>query len=99
MVTYLVLYTVQHEIHDSFVEWLKSDHIPEMLEVPGFMNADLCLRKGGTMIASSKEVRVVYRIKDEAFAKSYISESAMKLRERALEKFPGQFSAQREMWL
>lgn len=99
MVTYLVHYTVQHEACEHFIEWLKGEHIPEMLTVPGFMKAELCLRKGGSMTASSKEVRTVFFVKDEEHIKNYIADQAMKLREKGLEKFPGQYSATREVWL
>lgn len=99
MITYMVHMTVQHEAYDEYVEWLKTEHIPEFLNVPGFLGAELCLRKGGAMVASSKELKIVYKVKDEEHIKTYISEYAMKLREKGLEKFPGKFSANREVWL
>ncbi|XGC81448.1 DUF4286 family protein [Bdellovibrio bacteriovorus] len=99
MVTYIVHLTVRHEVYPEYVEWLKKEHIKEVLTCPGFLGADLCLRKGGNLEASSKEVKVVYRIKDEEHMKLYMTEYAMKLREKGLEKFPGQFSASREVWL
>lgn len=99
MVTYTVIYTVRHEAYGEYVEWLKNEHIPEMLTVPGFTDASLCLRKGGALEASSKDVRVVYHLKDEDHLKTYIAEHAMKIREKAMDKFPGQFSAQREVWM
>lgn len=99
MVTYLVHFTVQHEAYSEYVEFLKSEHINDVLGVPGFISADLCLRKGGSMESSSKEIRVIYKVQDEEHIKAYISDFAMKLREKALEKFPGKFSSQREVWL
>ncbi|MEK2687454.1 DUF4286 family protein [Bdellovibrio sp. GT3] len=99
MVTYIVQTTVQWEAYDGYVEWLKNEHIAEMLNVPGFISADLCLRKGGAMESSAKELRVIYKVKDEEHIKTYISEKAMELREKALEKFPGRFSINREVWM
>ncbi|MEN0058733.1 MAG: DUF4286 family protein [Bdellovibrio sp.] len=99
MVTYLVHLTVRHEVYPEYVEWLKSEHIPDMLTCPGFVSAELCLRKGGNLEASSKDVKIIYKIKDENHLKTYMSDYAMKMREKGLEKFPGQFSAQREVWL
>lgn len=99
MVTYTVHYTVQHEANESFVDWLKEEHIPEMLTVEGFLKADLCLKKAGSMISSSKEVFIVYQIQDEEHFKKYITDHAMTLREKAMEKFPGLFSAKRDVWL
>ena len=99
MVKYITHLTVRHEVYAELVEWLKSEHIPELLQVPGFVSAELCLRKGGNMESSSREVKVIYSLKEEDDIKNYISNWAMKLREKGLEKFPGQFSAQREVWL
>lgn len=99
MVTYVVKMMVRHEVYEQCVEWLKSEHIPELLTVPGFLEADLCTRKGGSMEASSKDVMIVYRVESEEAMKVYMTEYAMKIREKGLEKFPGQFSAQREVWL
>ena len=99
MVTYLVHFTVQHEVYTEYVEFLKSEHINEVLSVPGFISADLCLRKGGAMESSGKEIRVIYKVKDEDHIKAYISDFAMNLRAKALEKFPGRFSSNREVWL
>ena len=99
MITYIVHVTIQHEFFDEYVEWLKNEHIPEFLQVPGFLSADLCLRKGGAMVASSKDLKIVYKVKDEEHIKTYMSEYAMKLREKGLDKFPGKFSTTREVWL
>lgn len=99
MVTYMVHMMVRHEAYSEFIEWLKTEHIKDVLGCPGFMTAELCLRKGGSLEASSKEVKVVYQVKDEESLKLYMTEYALKLREKGLEKFPGQYSAQREVWL
>ncbi|WP_347359321.1 DUF4286 family protein [Bdellovibrio sp.] len=99
MVTYIVHISVRHEVYGEYVDWLKNEHISEVLALPGFVKAELCLRKGGNMEASSKDVKIVYTIKDEEAMKTYMSEFAMKMREKGLEKFSGQFSAQREVWL
>ena len=99
MVTYLVHAVVRHEVYSEYVDWLKNEHIKEVLACPGFLGAELCTRKGGSMEASSKDVKIIYTIKDEEHMKLYMTEYAMKLREKGIEKFPGQFSAHREVWL
>ncbi|KYG63396.1 hypothetical protein AZI85_05020 [Bdellovibrio bacteriovorus] len=99
MVKYLVHVMVRHEVYSEYVDWLKNEHIPEMLALPGFLGAELCLRKGGNLEASSKDIKIIYSMKDEEAMKVYMTEYAMKAREKGLEKFPGQFSAQREVWL
>lgn len=99
MVTYIQQTTVQFEVYDEYVAWLKSDYIPKALEIPGFISADLCLRKGGAMESSAKELRIVFKVESEDSIKTYIAEHALPLREAATEKFPGRFSNNREIWL
>ena len=99
MVTYIVHVMVRHEVYPEYIGWLQNEHVPEVLACPGFLGAEVCFRKGGSIEASSKEVKVIYKIKDEDHMKLYMNEYAMKLREKGIEKFPGQFSAQREVWL
>lgn len=99
MVLYSVHITVRHEAYEEYLEWLKTEHIQEVLACPGFVSADLCFRKGGNLEASSKEIRINYLIQNEDALKLYVKEYAMPLREKGLEKFPGQFSAQREVYL
>lgn len=99
MIKYIVHTMVQHNVYAEYVEWLQSEHVAEVLACPGFVSAEVCLRKGGALEASSREIKVIYTLKDEDHLKSYLSDSAMKLREKAIEKFPGQFSSQREVWL
>ncbi len=99
MVSYLVHYMVRHEAYSEYLEWLKNEHIKEMLACPGFVGAEICLRKGGSLESSGKDIKIIYKVKDEEHLKIYMAEHAMKLREKGIEKFPGQFSAQREVWL
>lgn len=99
MVTYIVHYTVRFEAYDEYVQWLKTEHINDMLACPGFLGAELLLRKGGNLEASSKDVKIIYKVKDEDSLKTYMTEHAMPIREKALTKFPGLFSASREVWL
>lgn len=99
MVQYQVHITVRHEIYETYVKWMQEEHIHEVLRQPGFISADLCLRKGGSMESSSKEVKVVYLVESEEAIKAYLSGPALELRQKGTDLFPGMFSAQREVWL
>ncbi|MFP5519838.1 MAG: DUF4286 domain-containing protein, partial [Bdellovibrionia bacterium] len=69
------------------------------LKQPGFKKADLCLKKGGALESSGKEVKVVYTVESEDAIKTYLSGPALELRQKGTDLFPGMFSAQREVWL
>ncbi len=99
MVTYMIHVHVRHEVYEQYVEWMKAEHIPELLRQDGFISAELLLRKGGAMESSGKEVKMLYKVKDEDAMKAYLAGPAMTLREKVTEKFSGQFSAHREVWL
>lgn len=99
MVVYQVHITVRHEIYEKYVTWLKENHIREVLAQPGFLSAELCLKKGGALESSGKEVKMLYRVDSEESIKSYLSGPAMELRQKGTDLFPGMFSAQREVWL
>lgn len=99
MVSFVESTSVRYENHDDYVNWLKTEHIQEVLACPGFVEAELLLKKGGSMESSSRELKVIYKLKDEDALKLYLKEYALPLREKALEKFPGQFSSAREVWL
>lgn len=99
MVSYQIHAHVRHEIYETYITWLREEHIPEMLGVPGFKKADLLYRKGGAMESSGKEVKIIYSIENEEALKSYLAGPALKIREKGTDKFPGQFSIHREVWL
>lgn len=99
MVTYQTHVHVHHQVYEQYVQWVREEYIPELLKVPGFVGAELLLRKGGAMESSSKEVKIVFKIKDEDALRAYLAGPALVLREKGTERFPGQFSAHREIWL
>lgn len=99
MISYQVHAHVAHQIYDEFVSWMGEVHIPELLKVDGFIDAELLYRKGGSIESSGKEVKIIYHLKSEEALKTYLAGSAMKIREKVIEKFPGQFSMHREVWL
>lgn len=99
MVSYQVQISVRHEVYEQYIQWLQEIHIQEVLSQPGFLGADLCLKKGGALESSSKEVKVLYRVESEEAIKKYLSGPALELRQKGTDLFPGMFSAQREVWL
>jgi hypothetical protein len=99
MVSYQTHVHVNHEVYEKYLEWVRGEYIPALLKQPGFVSAELLLRKGGALQASSKEIKIVCKIRDEEALKEYLANTALALREKGTEKFPGQFSAHREIWL
>lgn len=98
MVQYHVHVTVRSEVFLEYLAWLRGEHIQEVLMTPGFIDADLLYNKAGALESSSYQVKIIYRLESENALKSYLNERALALREKGLQKFPGQFSAQREIW-
>jgi hypothetical protein len=99
MVCYQVHLNVRQEIYSDFISWLETEHIKEVLAQPGFLKAQLVYKKGGALESYSKDIKVIYWLDNEESIKNYLSGPALKLREKGTDKFPGQYSAQREVWL
>ncbi|HPI41151.1 MAG TPA: DUF4286 family protein [Pseudobdellovibrionaceae bacterium] len=99
MVVYSVRITVQNQIYDQWVEWLKTEHIKEVLACEGFVKAELRLGKSAVALeSSSQEVLVDYYVESDDLLKKYLKEKAMDLRQKGMDLFPGQYSATREVW-
>lgn len=98
MIHYHVHYHVHFQAYERFTAWLREESIPEMLKQPGFTGAELLLNKGGALVSSGKDVKVVFRLQNETALKTYLA-SAMDIRQKAVDKFPGEFSAHREVWM
>lgn len=98
MTYYFVTTSIRGEAYDQYLDWLRDEHIADVLANPGFLRCELLTHKAGPLEASSREIKCVYVLENEEFLRSYLQERALALREKATSKFPGQFSANREIW-
>ena len=91
MYIYNVTINIDASVHDSWLTWMQSEHIPEMLATQKFTKAKL------TRVLVEEEMggltySVQYTTKDRATLQKYYDEDAPRLRSRS-KAFEGKFVA------
>lgn len=91
MYIYNVTINVEESIHDRWLQWMKSEHIPAMLKTGKFLNALMSKvqvqeEMGGITYS------VQYKTPDQATLQQYYEEDALKMRAQS-KPFEGKFVA------
>ncbi|MCM4156376.1 DUF4286 family protein [Gramella sp. AN32] len=81
MIIYNVTINVQEGIHDEWLQWMKNEHIPEMLKTGKFIKA-LMTRVMEQETMGGITYSVQYTAENKEKLKSYYAENAPKLREK-----------------
>lgn len=91
MYIYNVTINIQEDVHDQWVDWMKTEHIPEMLSTGKFTKALM------TRVMVNEEMggitySVQYTAPSKEMLQRYYEEDAQVLRERS-KPFEGKFVA------
>lgn len=89
MYIYNVTTNIQEDVHDKWVEWMKKEHIPEMLKTGKFIKALM------TRVMMKEEMggitySVQYTAQNKEMLQKYYEEDAEKLRGQS-KAFEGKF--------
>lgn len=92
MLIYNVTINVDESVHQSWLEWMRDKHIPDMLATKKFTQAKMCRvlveeELGGTTYS------VQYTTQDTATLQAYYLEDADRMREEGMRLFPNKFMA------
>jgi hypothetical protein len=92
MYIYNVTINVEDTIHDKWIEWMKTKHIPEMLSLGKFTDALMSKvvveeEMGGTTYS------VQYTTDSKETLEKYYKEDAEKMRKEGMQLFANQFVA------
>ena len=97
MIIYSVTIRVKDDIANEWLQWMKGEHIPNMLNT-GYFNSYKIFK---LLIPETEEDYIVYRVNYEldSFEKysEYAQKEAKRLQEEAIEKYHGRFTASREV--
>jgi quinol monooxygenase YgiN len=99
MLIYEVNLTVNREIVEAYMEWLKP-HIEQILKFEGFMEAHLYKRRSedeGSSDTSRIYFTVQYHLKDRPSLDAYLKDHAPAMRTDGIKRFGDKFSAQRRV--
>ncbi len=91
MYIYNVTVNIQEDVHDAWVEWMKNEHIPDMLKTSKFIKALM------TKVMVDEEMggitySVQYTAKNKEMLRRYYEENAEELRSKT-KPFEGKFVA------
>ncbi|WP_054559072.1 DUF4286 family protein [Croceitalea dokdonensis] len=92
MIIYNVTINIDGQVHDNWLDWMKNEHIPEMLATKKFTEAKMCKvlveeEMGGHTYS------VQYRAKDKATLEAYYKEDAELMRAKGHKRFANSFVA------
>lgn len=96
MVFYEVNLRIDAAIAAEYRAWL-AEHIKEMLEVPGFVDAEVLEIVEPAATADSVQISVRYRVHGIAALQDYFEHRAAKMREAGMARFGGRFQAERRI--
>lgn len=97
MTTYIVKLTLNSTIYENYLKWLETEHVPEVLSCPGFIEAELLLDKNEPELEKS-HICTLYRLRSQEDLDHYLTNFAPSLRQKGLDRWGGQFTAEREIW-
>ena len=96
MVIYEVNLAINNEIYTEFRLWLK-EHVNEMLQFPGFINASIFKPEFDEASAQEK-LTIQYQLENRDDLEKYFTEFAAKMREEGIKRFNAKFSATRRVF-
>jgi len=86
MVVYNITYLVEHSIHENWLEWMKSVHIPEMLSTGHFQRFQI-LRLREVDETEGISYAIQFYVNDLESYNTYIAKSAPTLRLKVNEQW------------
>ena len=99
MIIYEVNLTINPEVEAEFRSWL-TDHIKQMLKLPGFIAAQIFTRKADEedrALPKKALLTVHYTVKSRKELEEYFEKYAVKMRADGLQKFPEAFTVHRRI--
>ena len=94
MIVYVVELEMDIALRDEYLAWL-GDHAREMRALPGFMDAEILIRREPSPLAGRFIVQAHYRLRDRAAWDDYLAHHASRMREAGLARFGQRVRASR----
>ena len=92
MIIYNVTINIDDQVHDDWLSWMQSKHIPDMLATKKFVEAKMCKvlveeEMGGTTYS------IQYKAINRQTLESYYKEDASRMRAEGMQLFANKFVA------
>ena len=92
MYIYNVTVNVEEDIHDQWLQWMRTTHIPEMIATGKFTHAKM-LKVLVTEETGGITYSIQYLTDSKETLESYYAEDASRLRQDGMSRFAGKFVA------
>lgn len=92
MLLYNVTITIDLDIHQDWLRWMRDTHIPDVMATGMFVSYRLC-RLIGHEHSDSEIFTVQYKVKDMAHLRRYNDEFAPGLQRQHSARYDGKFAA------
>lgn len=96
MVTYEVNLLINNSVLSKFESWL-DEHVNQMLQLPGFLGAQIFSQEDYSGDGQLTPKVVLYQVENLELLQNYFSLHAAKMREQGLERFSDNFTAKRRV--
>lgn len=91
MILYNVTVNIDLDVHDDWLNWMKTVHIPDVMRTGMFVDGKICrihaFEEGG------KSYSIQYLAQDMAHYQRYTDEFAPRLQEEHTQRYQGKFAA------
>jgi len=91
MILYNVTVNIDHDIHDEWLNWMRSNHIPDVLKTGCFLESKLSRINGEEDGGITYSIMYVSPSKEKY--EEYQSQHAPKLQKEHTDKYSGKFAA------
>jgi Domain of unknown function (DUF4286) len=96
MIIYNVTTKVDHSIHEAWLQWMKQEHIPDIINTGCFTNA-VILQLLDVDNTEGPTYAIQYTAESKSFYNLYIEKFANNMRQKALDKWGNKFIAFRTL--
>jgi aspartyl/asparaginyl-tRNA synthetase len=96
MFIYNVTTKITNAIHDDWLQWIKEEHIPDIINTGCFTNATV-LQLLETDESEGPTYVVQYMAESKALYNKYIEQYAVNMRQKSIDKWGDQFIAFRSI--
>lgn len=96
MIVYVVELEMDASLREEYLAWLDG-HVRDMLELPGFLGAEILIRREPPPRDGRFVVCTHYRLRDRAAWDAYLADHATRMRAAGLRRFGDQVRASRHV--
>lgn len=93
MILYNVTVSIDEEVHDEWLEWMRKKHIPDVMATGMFLESRMAKVQSDDSISYA----IGYLCKDDSTLQRYFKDFAPKLQQEHASKFQGKFGAFRTL--